>query len=79
MDRGRFPVLVNRAYVLRNNLDCHLPHLGHGLPDGGKCGRQKSRVGHIIKADHGTLLRHFNSCVVQRTDCAEGGHVIEGH
>jgi len=49
------------------------------FPDAGQGGIVKGSGGNIIESDYRTVQRHPEACADERSDRAEGGHIIEGH
>jgi tetratricopeptide (TPR) repeat protein len=64
--------------AIEHNLDCAGAHGLHGLAHGGERRSVESRRRHIVEANDRAMLGNAQASLVQRADCAEGGHVVEG-
>src|ERR1700686_2913757 len=54
-------------------------HNFHRLTDRGQRRGVDSGGGGVVEGHYRALIRNANACFVERTNCAEGSHVIKGH
>ena len=65
---------VNRA---QSPFRCEQAHFFEWLTDGGNAGGGHGRRQYVIEADHGTIVRDFQTSVCQSAYDSEGSEIVE--